>query len=276
MGNRERTVEFALMSFLVTAAAVFVMNSNRNASTEPVPKEESLEGSDTGRTSTESVDGGRSERPSKTPDTGTGGPRRRNIEIKNVDPDEVDREGVFENQAPVQRREATMRRAKVGRQDEGATGENSKDAGTSEATRVDDGDETSGQRDPSSRAEWKGGSREKSSELSEHPFVASTAISEGDFCQKSDIQSAFKSSYRGLTGCLDRNLSDEASPGGKLVLQFKIGFRGGVKTKSVAEQTFDNPGLEKCMLREIDNMQFAKPDGGICISRYTVEFREDQ
>lgn len=94
------------------------------------------------------------------------------------------------------------------------------------------------------------------------------------FCDKADIQQTVSSRMNAIRYCYEQQLNANPTLEGKVELQWKIGLDGSVTSTSVMGSTLENRAVERCIARVVrERMQFAKPEGGICVVRYPFVFR---
>lgn len=115
----------------------------------------------------------------------------------------------------------------------------------------------------------KVGTKEKSDR---EPTMRSDPPKLGDFCEKSNIQNVVGSKRASIQYCYEKELQANPKLSGKVVAQWKVGLNGGVKSATIASSTMNSQAVEGCITRVIRRMQFAKPDGGICVIKYPFVF----
>lgn len=72
--------------------------------------------------------------------------------------------------------------------------------------------------------------------------------------------------------CYETEVQRQPSLKGRVEVQWRINLSGGVITAKVASSTLRNAKVEGCMVRQIRNWKFPKPDGGEVIVTYPFIF----
>jgi outer membrane biosynthesis protein TonB len=106
------------------------------------------------------------------------------------------------------------------------------------------------------------------------PSIEREPVSIGDqFCDKHNIQETVSSQKLAIRHCYNKELQTQPDLAGKVVVQWKIGLDGRVKSASVANSTMGNREVGRCLARVIrSRMEFDKPEGGICVVKYPFVF----
>lgn len=96
----------------------------------------------------------------------------------------------------------------------------------------------------------------------------------GDFCDRRNLNEVIAQTAPKLEECVA--LGDAKAQTGQYIVQWKVHLDGGVfdDSSSVLEAPTDDPAVEACFERVISQMQFDKPDGGICIVNYPYFFKD--
>ena len=94
------------------------------------------------------------------------------------------------------------------------------------------------------------------------------------FCKKSDITKRVSTKQRSITRCYEKALMSNPELSGKVTLQWTVDMSGKVIRSStkVANSTLANQKVEGCMMRVVNRLKFAKPDGGNCVIRFPFVF----
>ena len=94
------------------------------------------------------------------------------------------------------------------------------------------------------------------------------------FCKRADISKRVGAKQRSITRCYEKALLSNPELSGKVTLQWTVKLDGKVKRGNtrVSDSTLNNAKVEGCMMRVINRLKFAKPDGGQCVIRYPFVF----
>ena len=92
------------------------------------------------------------------------------------------------------------------------------------------------------------------------------------FCEKGAVQRVVMGRSGAYRACYEAELQRYGNLAGRLELRFTIEPDGSVSgiTTSVNELT---KGVEACIVRQVSQLKFPKPDGGICIIRWPFSFK---
>ncbi|MFP4600949.1 MAG: hypothetical protein ACLFVJ_22045 [Persicimonas sp.] len=103
----------------------------------------------------------------------------------------------------------------------------------------------------------------------------------GDFCDRANIRDVALAQAPALEACLQ-----EASDGARTanyVLQWKVSLDGSIMRDdherpavSITAGPEETPEVEACFRQALSNMQFDKPNGGICIVNFGYYFHEGE
>ncbi|MBR57110.1 MAG: hypothetical protein CMH54_03530 [Myxococcales bacterium] len=105
--------------------------------------------------------------------------------------------------------------------------------------------------------------------------VGKIRVGRGDtagFCKKDNIAKAVRRRAGAIRSCYEKQLMINPSLKGKLIVQWKIGLDGRVKSANAKGGSLKDPKVVKCVVRTIRGMRFAKPDGGVCVVRWPFVF----
>jgi hypothetical protein len=94
----------------------------------------------------------------------------------------------------------------------------------------------------------------------------------GDFCSPADIRNVVAQKANAIKYCYERQLQRQPELSGKVIAQWKVGLDGTVINASIASSTVDSRPVEACITRVISRLNFAQPDGGICVINYPFVF----
>ena len=94
----------------------------------------------------------------------------------------------------------------------------------------------------------------------------------GDFCDKADIRRVVNAKQAAIRYCFEKELQSNPSLGGKIIAQWNVMMDGSVKNGSISSSSMNNSSVEGCIVRVIERMRFATPNGGICVINYPFVF----
>lgn len=109
--------------------------------------------------------------------------------------------------------------------------------------------------------------REVTSTVEEHGPEVGT-----EFCESQNIKKVVRAKQESIQYCYEKHLQSNPDLGGKLEVQWKIGLDGSVESASIARSGLGHSKVESCILRAVERMRFASPDGGICVVNYPFVF----
>ncbi len=92
------------------------------------------------------------------------------------------------------------------------------------------------------------------------------------FCQKENISSVVRARANAIRACYEQRLQVNPNLAGKLTARWTIAVSGSVSQASLASNTVGDGAVGECVLRVVRRMQFAKPEGGVCIVQWPFVF----
>jgi len=92
------------------------------------------------------------------------------------------------------------------------------------------------------------------------------------FCKKENISSVVRSRANAIRACYEARLQVNANLAGKLTARWTIGVDGRVTQASLSANTVSDGAVGNCVLGVVRRMQFAKPEGGVCIVQWPFVF----
>ncbi len=92
------------------------------------------------------------------------------------------------------------------------------------------------------------------------------------FCKREDIAKAVRRRAGAIRSCYEKQLMIDPQLKGKIMMQWKIGLDGGVKSANATGGSLKNRKVVQCVERIIRRMRFVKPDGGVCVVRWPFVF----
>ncbi len=92
------------------------------------------------------------------------------------------------------------------------------------------------------------------------------------FCKKGDVSKAVRRRTGAIRSCYEKRLQINPQLKGKIMMQWKIGQDGRVKSVSSKGGSLRDPQVVRCVTRMIRGMRFAKPEGGVCVVRWPFVF----
>ncbi len=104
------------------------------------------------------------------------------------------------------------------------------------------------------------------------PNVDAGEPTSGEYCDRRNLRRVVESKSDAIQYCYERRLQHKPSLAGKIVVQWKVGRNGSVESTSVASSTVGDPKVESCIMRVVERMRFAQPDGGLCLVEYPFVF----
>ena len=94
----------------------------------------------------------------------------------------------------------------------------------------------------------------------------------GNFCKMEDVLHVVRENVDLMLHCYDEEWILNNKLSGKVVLCWSIFLNGEVRQARVCCSTLQNKKVESCMVNELEQWQFVKPDGGICQIKFPFTF----
>lgn len=86
----------------------------------------------------------------------------------------------------------------------------------------------------------------------------------GDFCDPENIREVVDARSSDLQHCYERQLQTNPDLSGHVTANWRIELDGSVSNATIAESTLNHRQAEGCMVRQLEQMRFDEPDGGMC------------
>ncbi len=96
-----------------------------------------------------------------------------------------------------------------------------------------------------------------------------------EFCDPDDVLEVIEARSNAIKHCYKRDLRETPGLAGRVSLNWTIELDGSVSNTIVSESTLEEPRTAACIIRQIQRMRFAEPDGGTCMVDYPFELSAD-
>lgn len=93
------------------------------------------------------------------------------------------------------------------------------------------------------------------------------------FCDKKNVEGVMRSRAGAIRACYERELQRHGEMEGRVEVKFTVEVDGKLSNLTVTQNTTGSKSLEECIQRQLTNLVFAKPEGGICIVRWPFVFK---
>jgi TonB family protein len=90
---------------------------------------------------------------------------------------------------------------------------------------------------------------------------------------KEQILKVVQSHAAAIQFCYEKELQRFPHLAGKVVIDWKVNLDGRVDGAKLGSSSLGNPSAESCMVRQIKNWQFPKPNGVICNVSFPFFFK---
>jgi TonB family protein len=90
---------------------------------------------------------------------------------------------------------------------------------------------------------------------------------------KEQILKVVQSHAAAIQFCYEKELQRFPHLAGKVVVDWKVNLDGRVEAAKVGSSSLGNPSAESCMVRQVKNWQFPKPNGVICNVSFPFFFK---
>ncbi len=86
----------------------------------------------------------------------------------------------------------------------------------------------------------------------------------GQFCDPANIRQVVGSRTNAIQHCYERELQTNPELSGNVTVNWRIELDGTVSNVMIAESSLGSSRAEGCIVRQVQRMRFAEPDGGMC------------
>ncbi len=90
---------------------------------------------------------------------------------------------------------------------------------------------------------------------------------------KEQILKVVQSHAAAIQFCYEKELQRFPHLAGKVTIDWKVDLEGRVMLGKVNSSSLGNPSAESCMVRQVKNWQFPKPNGVICNVTFPFFFK---
>jgi outer membrane biosynthesis protein TonB len=103
--------------------------------------------------------------------------------------------------------------------------------------------------------------------------LSTAGVETGSGLSKEQILKVVQSHAAAIQFCYEKELQRFPNLAGKVVVGWKVNLLGRVEDAKVDSSSLGNPSAESCMVRQVRNWQFPKPNGVVCNVHFPFFFK---